>query len=132
MYDHFERVQYFFWFARNEGFISALCGQHFKDIETLALERFCVLATQNYFPSWTTQDPLVPSIFAGCAPRLSLVDLEVSQPFPPLKNVTTMIFGHIYSPYRLVKITLAEIESSAPNLSIGRVGSPQGQPTPLV
>ena len=128
--DHFERVQYFFWFAHSESFISVLCRQHFKDIAAPALERFCTLASKNPVP-WMVQVPMLPSIFAGCAPRLSLVDLEVTQLLPPLQNVTTLILGHM----GLLKIRFAEIESSAPNLmhlSISRVGFAQGQPTPLI
>lgn len=135
--DHFERVQYFFWFAHSERCISALCDQHFMDIAAPALERFCAIAspTQNLVP-WTDRVLLSPPIFAGCAPRLSLIELEVTQSLPPLQNVTTMMLGHIYSHHGLLKARLSRIESSAPNLmhlSIGRVGSSQGQPpTPRI
>ena len=133
--NHFERVQYFFWFARSESFISALCGPHFKDIPAPALERVCVLAThwQNLIPR--KDQELVPSIFAGYAPRLSLVDLGATQSLPPLQNVTTMMLGHMFTQYELMRNRLVRIESSAPNLmhlSIGPVGPPQEQTIPLI
>lgn len=135
--DHFERVQYFFWFARKSSPTETLYSQYFKEIAAPALERFRTIASERPLRSYLD---LSPSIFAGGAPRLSLVDLVLMASFPPLQNVTTMMLEH-RSPtlHEQLRTKLAEIASSAPNLmhfSIGPlngvVGPPQENPVPCI
>jgi hypothetical protein len=127
---HFERVQYFFWLMRGE---PAQWSHYLEDIAAPVLERFRVVSTQHIRP-WSRSNPS-HTIFAGGAPRLSLVDLLVAAPsLPPLQNVTTLMLTQNMHQDPL-QIKLIEIMRSAPNLahlSIGSLAIPEGLGVPFI
>ncbi|KAF8346015.1 hypothetical protein F5887DRAFT_1187547 [Amanita rubescens] len=127
---HFERVQYFFWLMRGE---PARWSHYLEDIAAPVLERFRIVSTRHIRP-WSLANPSY-TIFAGGAPRLSLVDLLVAVPsLPPLQNVTTLILAQNMHQDPLT-IKLIEIMRSAPNLahlSIGSLAIPEGLGVPFI
>lgn len=128
--DHFERVQYFFWFMRTEPAFTEPWSDCLKDTAAPVLERFRVISARHVRP-WSNPPY---TIFAGGAPRLSLVDLLVATPsLPPLQNVTTIIFAQNthQDPLRINPI---EIVRSAPNLAHLSIGPsiPEGLGAPFM